>query len=317
MDSSRVDSSKTGKAGKRLPGRVGVLLGGNSAEREVSLTTGDAILKALLEGGVDAVGIDTQGHWREQIDREKVDTAFIALHGRGGEDGTIQGALELMGIPFTGPGVLASALAMDKIMTKRVLLSQGIPTPGYTELGPGNYDAPFVMGLPVVVKPNREGSTIGISVVKEKSELKEAIRIAASHDPDVLVEEFVEGDDLTVGVLNDRALAVVQIVTKSGFYDYETKYVTGAEEYRVPASISDDATREVQEAALASARALRCCGAVRVDFRGAGDRFEVIEVNTIPGMTPNSLLPKSAAGMGIEFNQLVLEMLESAGEGSR
>ena len=168
-----------------------------------------------------------------------------------------------------------------------------------------------------MVKPNREGSTIGISVVREESELEEAIKIAASHDPDVLVEEFVEGDDLTVGVLNDRPMAIVQIVTESGFYDYETKYVTGAQEYRVPASIGDEVTRKVQEAAQAAARALRCCGAVRVDFRGAGDRFEVIEVNTIPGMTPNSLLPKSAAGVGIGFTQLVMEMLQAAGEGSR
>lgn len=312
-----MDSTGGRKAGNGSAGRVGVLLGGNSAEREVSLTTGAAVLNALLEGGVDAVGIDTQGPWRETMAQEKVDTAFIALHGRGGEDGTIQGALELMGVPYTGPGVLASALAMDKIMTKRVLISRGIPTPGYIELGPGNYDAALDMGLPVVVKPNREGSTIGISVVKEESELAGAISLAASHDPDVLVEEFVEGDDLTVGVLNDRPLAVVQIVTKTGFYDYETKYVTGAEEYRVPADLGDDATRKVQEAALEAARALRCCGAVRVDFRGAGDRFEVIEVNTIPGMTPNSLLPKSAAGMGIGFVPLVLEMLQSAGEGSR
>jgi D-alanine-D-alanine ligase len=312
-----MNSSRKGKSGNRSVGRVGVLMGGTSAERGVSLTTGKAILGALLEEGVDAVGIDTQGSWREEMAREKVETAFIALHGRGGEDGTIQGALELMGIPYTGPGVMASALAMDKIMTKRVLGAMGISTPEYTELGPGNYGAPIAMGLPVVVKPNREGSTIGISVVREESELEEAIKIAASHDPDVLVEEFVEGDDLTVGVLNDRPMAIVQIVTESGFYDYETKYVTGAQEYRVPASIGDEATRKVQEAAQAAARALRCCGAVRVDFRGAGDRFEVIEVNTIPGMTPNSLLPKSAAGVGIGFVQLVMEMLQAAGEGSR
>lgn len=312
MDSSSPRKPETMKAK-----RVGVLMGGISAEREVSLTTGKAILAALLEGGVDAVGIDTQGPWVEELHRERVETAFIALHGRGGEDGTIQGALELMGVPYTGPGVLASALAMDKIMTKRVLISQGIPTPAYAELGPGSYDAPLNMGLPVVVKPNREGSTIGISVVRDEGELGAAISLAASHDQDVLIEEFVEGDDLTVGVLNDRPLAVVQIVTKTGFYDYETKYITGAEEYRVPAPIGDKATRKVQESALAAARALRCCGAVRVDFRGAGDRFEVIEVNTIPGMTPNSLLPKSAAGVGIGFVELVLQMLRSAGEGSR
>ena len=298
-------------------GSVGVLMGGDSAEREVSLTTGNAVLEALIEGGINAVGIDTRGAWREEMDRRDVDTAFIALHGRGGEDGTIQGALELMGIPYTGPGVLASALAMDKIMTKRVLMSCGIPTPQFVELGPGNYNAALDMDLPVVVKPNREGSTIGISVVKEKEGLSSAVSLAASHDPDVLVEKFVEGDDLTVGVLNGRPMAVVQIVTKTGFYDYETKYVTGADEYRVPADISSEATVKVQEAALASAMALKCCGAVRVDFRGAGHRFEVIEVNTIPGMTPNSLLPKSAAGVGIGFVQLVLQMLESAGEGSR
>ncbi len=297
--------------------RVGVLLGGTSAEREVSLTTGKAVLEALLEGGVDAVGIDTRNSWREEMERQKIDIAFIALHGRGGEDGTIQGALELMGVPYTGPGVLSSALAVDKIMTKRVLRSEGIPTPGFVELGPGNYDVPIGFDLPVVVKPNREGSTIGISVVKQTDDLAGAIGIAASHDPVVLVEEFVEGDDLTVGVLNDRPLAVVQIVTSTGFYDYETKYVTGADEYRVPAAIGESATKRVQEAALAAARALRCCGAVRVDFRGADDRYEVIEVNTVPGMTPNSLLPKSAAGVGIGFVQLVMEMLKSAGEGSR
>ena len=305
------------KAIKRSPGRVGVLMGGNSAEREVSLTTGNAVLGALMEGGVDAVGIDTQGPWRDEMDSRNVDTAFIALHGRGGEDGTIQGALELMGIPYTGPGVLASALAMDKIMTKRILISNGIPTPRFVERGPENYDDDLDMDLPVVVKPNREGSTIGISIVRDKDMFGSAVSLAASHDPDVLVEAFVEGDDLTVGVLNGQPLAVVQIVTKNGFYDYETKYVTGAEEYRVPADIGKAATVKVQETALASARALKCCGAVRVDFRGAGDRFEVIEVNTVPGMTPNSLLPKSAAGVGIGFVQLVLQMLESAGEGSR
>lgn len=302
---------------KKSAGRVGVLMGGNSAEREVSLTSGNAVLQALLEGGVDVVGIDTLGAWIDEMDHRNVDTAFIALHGRGGEDGTIQGALELMGIPYTGPGVLASALAMDKIMTKRVLMSNGIPTPRFMELGPENYDADLDMDLPVVVKPNREGSTIGVSIVKEKGMLSGAVSLAASHDPNVLVEAFVEGDDLTVGVLNGQPMAVVQIVTKTGFYDYEAKYVTGAEEYRVPADISNTATGNVQEAALASAKALRCCGAVRVDFRGSGDRFEVIEVNTVPGMTPNSLLPKSAAGVGIGFVQLVLQMLDSAGEGSQ
>ncbi len=298
-------------------GKVGVLMGGTSAEREVSLVTGQAVLGALLEGGVDAVAVDTAGQWVEEMRRQKVETAFIALHGRGGEDGSIQGALELMGVPYTGSGVLASSLAMDKAMTKRVLRAWNLPTPDFVELGPGSYDVPVLLDFPVVVKPNREGSTIGISVVREPGDLAGAVSLAASHDPQVLVEAFVAGDDLTVGVLNDRPLAVVQIVTKTGFYDYETKYVTGAEEYRVPATIGEKATEMVREAALGASRALRCCGGVRVDFRGSGDRFEIIEVNTIPGMTPTSLLPKSAAGVGVSFVDLVLEMLRSAGEGSR
>ncbi|MGD8353292.1 MAG: D-alanine--D-alanine ligase [Pseudomonadota bacterium] len=310
-----IDPRSTGPG--RKPDRVGVLMGGRSAEREVSLTTGKAVLEALIEGGVDAVGIDTRDDWESEIRREKVDTAFIALHGRGGEDGTIQGALELMEIPYTGSGVLASALAMDKAMTKRILASYGISTPRFMQLDPGNYDSEIGMDLPLVVKPNREGSTIGITIVKTMEDLAEAVSIAASHDPYVLVEEFIAGEDLTVGVLNGRPLSVVQIVTSTGFYDYETKYVTGADEYRVPAEIGVKATTKIRDMALASTKALRCCGASRVDFRGAGDRFEVIEVNTIPGMTPNSLLPKSAAGEGMTFVQLVLEMLLSAGEGSR
>jgi len=307
-----------GTSGKhRTPGKVGVLMGGTSAEREVSLSTGDAILRALLEKGVDAVGIDTGGAWRRDVEQQGVDTAFIALHGRGGEDGSIQGALELMGIPYTGSGVLASALAMDKIMSKRVFRAMGIPTPDWVELVPGAYDAPIGLDYPLVVKPNREGSTIGISVVRKEEELAAAIELAASHDPHVLVEAFVAGDDLSVGVLNGSALAIVQIITETGFYDYHTKYVTGAREYRVPASIGPRATEEVRSVAAMAAQALRCCGGLRVDFRGQAERYEVIEVNTIPGMTPNSLLPKSAAGMGVDFNQLVLEMLGSAGEGSR
>ncbi|UCG38085.1 MAG: D-alanine--D-alanine ligase [bacterium] len=296
--------------------KVGVLMGGNSAEREVSLTTGRAVLAALVEGGVAAVPIDTAGDWRSELADRQVDVAFIALHGRGGEDGSIQGALDLMGIPFTGPGVLSSALAMDKIMTKRVLRSCGIPTPDFVELGPEGYDTPAGLELPVVVKPSREGSTIGVSIVRRIEELAPAIETAASHDPYVLVEDFVDGDDLTVGVLNGRALAVVQIVTSTGFYDYETKYVTGADEYRVPAPIGEAATEKVRGAALAAARALRCCGGVRVDFRGSKGHYSVIEVNTIPGMTPTSLLPKSAAGVGMNFVELVLEMLRTAGEGS-
>lgn len=297
--------------------KVGVLMGGSSAEREVSLTTGQAVLQALLQKGVEAVGLDTAGDWFNEIRTEGIDTAFIALHGRGGEDGTIQGALELMGIPYTGPGVMASALAMDKIQTKRILTACGIPTPAYEFLHPGGYEREINLPLPVVVKPSREGSTIGISIVREKGDLSEAVINAASHDPYVLVEGFVEGDDYTVGVLNDDPLAVIKIVTETGFYDYETKYITGAQDYLVPAPLDPEITENVRQTAVRACRALRCCGGVRVDFRGDGNEFWVIEVNTIPGMTPTSLLPKSALAMGIDFPGLVMEMLRTAGEGSR
>jgi D-alanine-D-alanine ligase len=300
-----------------IKGRVAVLLGGTSAEREVSLTTGGSITESLVKSGVDAVAVDTAGSWQQEMKDKDIKTAFIALHGRGGEDGTIQGALELMGIPYTGPGVLASALAMDKIQTKRVLEACDIPTAPYQVLGPEQHGDEVCMDLPVVVKPSREGSTIGISIVKEPGEVQPAIKEAASHDPWILVEKFVPGVELTVGVLNGEPLAVVQIVTADGFYDYKTKYVTGAEEYLVPAPIGDEETTRVRELARITAGALRCPGAVRIDFRGSGDELAVIEVNTIPGMTPTSLLPMSAKGVGMSFDELVLRMLETAGEGSK
>ena len=298
-------------------GRVGVFMGGTSAEREVSLVTGKSVLKALADGGVDAVPVDTAGDWRDEVSRQGIETVFIALHGRGGEDGTIQGALDLMGIPYTGPGVMASAVAMDKMMTKRILKASGIPTPDFIELGPVSHPPPSGLEFPAVVKPNREGSSIGITVVNDERELGQAIDRAAACDPFVMIEEYARGDDLTVGILNDVPLAVVQIVSGTGFYDYEMKYVTGALDYRVPAPIGEKATRIVRDMALASARALRCCGGIRVDLRGEGEDFHVIEINTMPGMTPTSLLPKSAAGTGIDFTELVLEMLRTAGEGSR
>lgn len=297
--------------------RVGVLLGGTSAEREVSLTTGNAILEALLSKGVDAVAIDTSGDWRGAISTEKVQVAFIALHGRGGEDGTIQGALDLMEIPYTGSGVMASAIAMDKIQTKRILMACGLTTPPFIALGPGNYEEEIPLTLPFVVKPSREGSTIGISIVRDESEIKTAIDTAVKHDPNIVIETFVEGDDYTVGVLNDEPLAAIQIVTETGFYDYHTKYVTGAEDYRVPAPVSDEATDRLRNDALDAYLAVRCAGAARVDFRGDGEEFSVIEINTIPGMTPTSLLPMSAKAMGLDFASLVMEMLKTAGEGSR
>lgn len=297
--------------------RIAVLMGGTSAEREVSLVTGGAIAESLAGSGLAVVSIDTAGDWHNELNDHGIDVAFIALHGRGGEDGTIQGALEMMGMPYTGSGVLASALAMDKIQTKRVLEACSIPTAAYQVLPPGEHDTPMDLPLPVVVKPSREGSTVGISIVREMRDLEKAIREAGAHDPWVLVEKFVPGVELTVGVLDGEPLAVVQIVTADGFYDYNTKYVTGADEYLVPAPIGEEETGRVRALAAETAAALRCTGAVRVDFRGGGPDLSVIEVNTLPGMTPTSLLPKSAQGVGISFDELVLKMLASAGEGSR
>jgi D-alanine-D-alanine ligase len=298
-------------------GKVAVLCGGTSAEREVSLVTGAAVAEALRARGVDAVKVDTAGDWWKDMRALKPATAFIALHGRGGEDGTIQGALTLMGIPFTGSGVAASALAMDKILSKRMFAACGIPTPAFVEIAPGTDDPPSGLPLPWMVKPAREGSTVGITVVRDPSAFPAALAEARRHDRLVLAEEYVPGDDFTVGVLGEEPLAVVQIVTRDGFYDYRTKYVTGAQEYRCPAPLPPAATTELQRLAAAACAALRTAGAARVDFRGVPGSFTVLEVNTVPGMTPTSLLPKSAAACGIDFPALVARMLAGAGEGDR
>ncbi len=299
-----------------VEGKVAVLMGGTSAEREVSLVTGAAVAEALRSRGVEAVTVDTAGDWWAELRALRPAAAFIALHGRGGEDGTIQGALALMGIPYTGSGVLASATAMDKITSKRLFAARGVATPPWEEIPEGS-DAPPALPLPWVVKPSREGSTVGITVVREAEEWPRALAAARERDRRVLVELFVPGDDLTVGVLEGEPLGVVQIVTETGFYDYHTKYVTGASRYLCPAPLGEAATYELRRLAAKAYRALGCSGAARVDLRGTEDLFTVLEVNTVPGMTPTSLLPKSAAAMGIGFGELCLMMLESAGEGDR
>jgi D-alanine-D-alanine ligase len=300
-----------------FPGRVAVLMGGTSAEREVSLVTGGAVIGALRSRGVDAVAVDTAEDWWARLRAERPAAAFIALHGRGGEDGTIQGALALMGIPYTGSGVMASALAMDKILSKRVFVACGVPTPPFAALAPGESAPPPGLPLPWVVKPSREGSTVGIGIVREPGEFPAALAAARAHDPWVLVEGFIPGGDLTVGVLGGEPLAAVQIVTETGFYDYRTKYVTGASSYLCPAPLTPQATAELRGLAAAACRALRTAGAARVDVRGEPGSFTVLEVNTVPGMTPSSLLPKSAAACGIDFPELVMRMLAGAGEGDR
>ena len=295
--------------------RIGVLYGGLSAEREISLRTGTAVLKALETLGHDAVAIDVGTDLPAQLKEARVEVAFIALHGRFGEDGRVQGLLEMLQLPYTGSGVLASSMAIDKVVTKQMLLFHELPTPGF-EVIRNRDDAERVLAsghrLPLVVKPSREGSTIGISIVRSQEALRHGIDTAATLDATVLVEEFIEGLELTVSVLNGVALPIIQIVPKSGFYDYQAKYTVGQTEYLVPAPLDAALTKRIQQAAVETCAVLGCRGQARVDFMLRDQEFYCLEVNTIPGMTETSLLPKAAAAAGISFEQLVEEILLDA-----
>lgn len=292
--------------------RIGVLMGGISHEREISLKTGSAILKALQEQGYQAVGIEVSSDIVGRLMNAQIDAAFIALHGRWGEDGTVQGLLELLRIPYTGSGVLASALAMNKIKAKEIFLYYNIPTPEFiTPREEELIDPPFPP--PWVVKPASEGSTIGVDIVMENTALKEAIRNARGYDQQVLVERFIEGKEITVGILAGKPLPLIEIVPKGGFYDYQAKYTAGNTEYLCPARISKQKRDELQSVCLKAYHALGCSGCARADLRldENGEPF-VIEVNTVPGMTETSLVPKAAAQIGITFPQLVETILEEA-----
>ena len=294
---------------------VGVLMGGRSAEREVSLRTGAAILAALHRGGHRAIGIDAGKDLPQMLARRKVSVAFIALHGRGGEDGTVQGLLECLGIPYTGSGVLASALAMDKKQSKWIFRALGLPTPQFEVFtraagGPRQLER---LAPPVVVKPVCEGSSVGMSVVEDPGALAPALAKAFRYDPEAIVEAFVPGRDLTVGVLGSETLPVVEMRPRGGFYSYSAKYKKGQTEYLVPAPLTARQAARTQELALAAHRALGCRGASRVDFRlDERGRPLLLEVNTIPGMTETSLLPKAASAAGIGFDELVARILAEA-----
>ncbi len=296
--------------------KIGVLLGGLSAEREISLRTGTAALQALERLGYQVVAIDAGTDLPEQLREAEVEVAFIALHGRFGEDGRVQGLLEMLQIPYTGSGVLASSMAIDKVVTKQMLLYHELPTPGFDFMRPGDSgDSLFqrCKHLPLVVKPSREGSTIGISIARSREALRHGIDTAAALDGTVLVEEYIDGIELTVSVLNGQALPIIQIVPKEGFYDYQAKYTAGETKYLLPAPIDPLSYQRVQQAAVAACRALGCRGAARVDFMLREREFYCIEVNTIPGMTETSLLPKAARQAGIGFDELVEQILLDAG----
>ena len=305
-------------------GKVAVLMGGSSAEREISLMSGSGVLAALQSQGVDAHAFDPAERDLIELKREGFARCFIALHGRHGEDGTVQGALELLGIPYTGSGVTASAIAIDKVMTKRLWLADGLPTPRYVVLGEGAHTAehsrkvPDTLGLPLIVKPPHEGSSIGVSKVAGYSQMQAAVELAAKHDSDVLCEEFIDGEEVTCPVIgegaNARALPVVKIVAPEGAYDYQNKYFTDDVTYLVPSGLPEAEEREIQRIVVEAFRSLGCRGWGRADLmiRASDRRAFLLEMNTSPGMTSHSLVPKSAAAAGIGYEQLCVQLLGMA-----
>lgn len=298
-----------------MSGKVAVMMGGKSAEREISLKSGAAVLSALQRAGVDAHAFDPSVEDLSALREQSIDRVFIALHGRGGEDGTLQGALELMEIPYTGSGVLASALAMDKWRSKLVWQAAGIPVPEFSVI---TADSDFAavekkLGLPLFVKPANEGSSIGISKVKRRSDLPAAFAAAAKFDSVVLAERFLSGGEYTVGILGSRALPVIRIVPATEFYDYESKYLRDDTEYRIPSGLSSDEEQALQQLAQRAFAVLGGRGWGRVDMMlDAAGKPYVLEINTSPGMTDHSLVPMAARAAGISFEQFVTGVLEGA-----
>ena len=313
-----------GKAAVPDFGKVAVLMGGDSAEREVSLMSGHGVLEALLSQGVDASAFDPAHTDLSELKGERFARVFIALHGRHGEDGTVQGALELLGIPYTGSGVMASAICMDKVMTKRVWLAEGLPTPRWAWLAPDEQqrerilELPDRIGLPLIVKPPREGSSIGITKVLGAAQMDEAVALATRYDPDLLCEEFIDGIELTCPVLGSgaqaHALPVVRIAAPDGNYDYEHKYFSDDTGYHCPSGLPPEEEAEVQRLVLAAYRSLSCRGWGRADLmrRASDGKFFLLEMNTSPGMTSHSLVPMSARAAGIGYEQLCLQLLSLA-----
>ncbi len=318
--------------------RIGVLRGGQSSEREVSLRSGAAVAAALKRQGYEVLelepdrallerllGIPRHGDSPRDSPRDSIDVAFIALHGRGGEDGQIQGLLEWLAVPYTGSGLLASALGMNKALTKQLLLADGIPTPRYQRHQLRQHEAStaarhrpsapvHVDQFPVVVKPTCEGSTVGVSIVSEERALAAAVELAGRYGGDVLIEDYIDGHELTVAILDDEPLPPIEIVPRKAFYTYEAKYTPGQCDYRLPpVDVPAAVCRRAQELAVRVHRLLECSGATRVDFRvdRSGAPF-VLEINTVPGMTETSLLPKAAAAAGFDYETLVVRILASA-----
>lgn len=294
-------------------GRVAVFMGGDSAEREVSLKSGRAVLAALQSAGVNAFGVDVRGCLLRTVEAPDFDRVFIALHGRGGEDGTIQAILGQAGIPYTGSEVLASALAMDKLRTKYVFEGCGLPTPAFRAMKSVAEADEIVasLGTPLSVKPAHEGSSIGIRKVRNAGELVEAYQSAAAMDDLVLVEKWIEGPEFTVSLLQDKALPAIGLSTDHDFYDYDAKYLADDTRYRIPCGLSPDDELRLQHLALDAFRVVGCRTWGRVDImQDADGEFWLLEVNTVPGMTDHSLVPMAARAAGISFEELVVRILK-------
>jgi len=294
-------------------GKVAVLMGGWSAEREISLKSGKAVLSALQNRGVDALGIDVQ---REtviaELSKAKFDRVFIVLHGPGGEDGVIQGFLEVLNLPYTGSGVMASALAMDKLRTKQLLEAASLPTPRYLTLDQDT-DLEYVcadLGMPIMVKPALEGSSIGMSKVTEEAQLKQAYELAAQFGGEVIAEQWISGKEYTAAILGDKALPLIRLETPHTFYDYDAKYFANDTQYHCPCGLTHEQEAQLQRLALSAFKVLGAEGWGRVDIlTDQNDRPYIIELNTVPGMTDHSLVPMAARATGIEFDELVYRIL--------
>jgi D-alanine-D-alanine ligase len=302
-------------------GKVAVLMGGRSAEREISLMSGSGVLKALRSKGVDAHAFDPAERELGELKRESYARCFIALHGRGGEDGTLQGALEFLGIPYTGSGVLGSALAMDKLRTKQVWMASGIPTPPYEAID-ATTDFSAVakrLGLPLIVKPVQEGSSIGITKVKAVADMDEAFAQAVNYDRAVIAERFIDGPEYTASIVDDAPLPLIRIEAPEGQYDYQNKYFTDVTKYIVPCGLPAPKEEAIKQLSLRAFKAAGCTGWGRIDLMldEKGDPW-LLEVNTSPGMTGHSLVPMAAKAVGISYEDLCVMVLRGAGtEGER
>ncbi len=299
-------------------GRVAVLFGGTSAERDISLKSGTAVLQGLLDEGVNAFGIDINENAVEQLSKVECDRAFIALHGSGGEDGKIQALLEWLNIPYTGSGVAASAIALNKLTTKEIWIANALPTPNFVAIHTANsgINAEELLGKlngACFVKPVLEGSSIGMSMVSDVAALEEALATATHYGDTLIAEEKIEGREFTVAILNGQALPPIELKVKNAFYDYQAKYFSNETQYLCPADINEDETNQLQDLAIQAFNALGCKGWGRIDFmQDRNGKFYMLEANTVPGMTSHSLVPMAAKVAGLSFNALLLEILSQS-----